>query len=39
MPFCIISEIIHPRKLNKKGGKHLFYYMPATPKKIWEDKG
>ena len=24
--------------LNKKGMEYLFYYMPPTPNKIWEDK-
>ena len=25
--------------LNKKGMNYVFYYMPPTPNKIWEDKG
>ena len=25
--------------LNKKGMKYLFYYMPPTPNKMWQNKG
>ena len=35
-------NIILPRVNNfdiKKGIKYLFYYMPLTPNKIWEDEG
>ena len=27
------------KKQKKKGMEHLFYHMPPTPNKIWEDKG
>ena len=48
MSFCLISEIIHPRyitlprvhnfDIKQKGMEYLFYYMPPTLNKIWENK-
>ena len=39
----LLSKIIHPRWiiliLNKTGMVYLFYHMPPTPNKIWEDNG
>ena len=34
----IILPTVITSILNKKGMEYLFYYMPPTPNKIWEDK-
>ena len=36
--FNIILSRMNNIDINKKGMKYLFYYMPPTPNKTWEDK-